>query len=250
MKAQTSNSGTLPPRGTGYLPAVQVIMWLIAITIGTMGGYAQTVNLATGNEGSINGALFKWTAQQPTGTGYIDPFVRIQKKGQEEGYNTSGRPFPFDEKEPLNYTHDVQMNQLSPVTINGVEYYQFLLDINEPGNTKAYLSLDELQIYTSAEGSQRTKNVSSLGTLRYDLDAGGDNWILLDASRNSGSGSGDMYAFIPTSRFAGAKPSDYLYLYSHFGGVEPSKSEDSEAGFEEWAMVSGAASFPCPTAAR
>jgi hypothetical protein len=209
---------------------------------------AQTVDLATGDHGTVNGAQFLWTRERPTGTGYIDPFVRIQRKHTEQGYNTSGRPFPFDEKDPLNYTHDLRLNQLGSIVVNGVEYYQFLLDINEPGNTKALLSLDDLQIYTSTEGSLRTRNLSQLGTLRYDLDAGGDHWILLDAARNSGSGSGDMLALIPTRLFAGAKATDFIYLYSQFGTHFESKSDDSEAGFEEWAVVAGPAGFPCPSA--
>ena len=43
---------------------------------------------------------------------------------------------------------------------------------------------------------------------------------------------GDMYADIPTSDFSGAKTSDFVYLYAHFGNIDPSQS-----GFEEWALV-------------
>lgn len=195
---------------------------------------AQTVNLASSDSGEINGALYVWTDTQPTGTGYIDSFVRIQgaaNGGVEQGYNTSGRPFAFDEKEPLNYTHNVQIKDLgSGVNINGTEYYQFLLDVNEPGGNKSNISLDGLKIFTSPAGSQTTANVNSLGTLRYDMGAG--NWVLLDASRNGGSGSGDMYAFIPKSLFAGASPDDYMYLYSKLGA-----NAEAQAGFEEWANI-------------
>jgi hypothetical protein len=55
---------------------------------------------------------------------------------------------------------------------------------------------------------------------------------ILDASRNHGSGSGDMYAYIPTSDFSAAKTSDFVYLYAHFGN-----SDASQSGFEEWALV-------------
>lgn len=196
---------------------------------------AVQVDLASGNSGEINGALFVWTDNQPTGTGYIDSFVRIQgpaNGGVEQGYNTSGRPFAFDEKDPVNFTHDLQMRDLgSGVNVNGVEYYQFLLDVNEAGGNKSLISLDSLQLYTSETGSKTTADVRSLGTLRYDM---GDNWVLLDASRNSGSGSGDMFAYIPKSLFAGAADEDYLYLYSKFGMADDA---ESEAGFEEWAYV-------------
>ena len=36
----------------------------------------------------------------------------------------------------------------------------------------------------------------------------------------------------PTSDFSAAKTSDFVYLYAHFG-----KSNASQSGFEEWALV-------------
>ena len=44
-----------------------------------------------------------------------------------------------------------------------------------------------------------------------------------------------MYAYIPTSDFAGTKTSDFVYLYAHFGNTD-----NSQAGFEEWALVNAA----------
>jgi hypothetical protein len=82
-------------------------------------------------------------------------------------------------------------------------------------------------------GSQTTSNVGSLGTLRYTFSSGDS--VILDASRNHGSGSGDMHAYIPTSDFAGTKTSDFVYLYAHFGNTD-----NSQGGFEEWALVNAA----------
>jgi hypothetical protein len=66
-------------------------------------------------------------------------------------------------------------------------------------------------------------------TLVYRLDAGGDNWIKLDAGLVApGSGQGDMLANIPNSLFSG--PGQYVYLYSKFG-----VNYANNAGFEEWA---------------
>ena len=49
-----------------------------------------------------NGAIVQQTDAQPTGTGFIQSFVRIQGAasggGSQEGYNTDGRPLQFDEK--------------------------------------------------------------------------------------------------------------------------------------------------------
>jgi hypothetical protein len=105
--------------------------------------------------------------------------------------------------------------------------------VNEPGGGKSLISLDQLQLYTSGVGSQTTSNVSSLGTLRYTFGSGDS--VILDASRNHGSGSGDMYAYIPTSDFAGSKTNDFVYLYAHFGNTDA-----SQGGFEEWALVNAA----------
>jgi hypothetical protein len=41
-----------------------------------------------------------------------------------------------------------------------------------------------------------------------------------------------MYAYLPTSDFSAAKTSDFVNLYAHFG-----KSNASQSGFEEWALV-------------
>jgi len=65
-----------------------------------------------------------------------------------------------------------------------------------------------------------------------DLGANGDTTVNLDYSRNSGSGSGDMFMYVPVSLFAGTLPTDYVYFYSLFGNTH-----SSDAGFEEWAMV-------------
>ena len=182
---------------------------------------------------AVFGAIFEETSPQPTGTGYIDPFLRLQGNGQEEGYNTSARPFELDQKDPLNFTHDLLLSAVPVKTIDGVQYREFFLDINESNSqNKRLLSLDELRIYLSATGeldsyNASTKQLNGLNAI-YDLDAGGDNWIKLNYSLNSGSGEGDMVAYIPNSLFTGAG-TQYLYLFSRFG-----HEAGTDAGFEEW----------------
>ena len=78
------------------------------------------------------------------------------------------------------------------VTINGQNYFKLMLDINEPNGAKSTITLDQLQFYTSATGSMTTTTLSSLGTLRYSFSAG--DMVNMDAARNHGSGSGDMFA--------------------------------------------------------
>lgn len=184
---------------------------------------------------SIYNAIFQEVSPQPTGTGYIDPFLRLQNNGQQEGYNTSARPFQQDQKNPLNFTHDIQLSEVPVQVIDGVEYREFFLDINESnGRNRELLSLDELRLYLSPNGElgsyDTTTNTLNGLTAIYDLDAGGDNWIKLDYSLNHGSGSGDMVAYIPNSLFTGPN-SQYVYLYSRFGDQ---LGHESDAGFSEW----------------
>src|SRR5438874_4887698 len=211
------------------------IVLIVSIIICSTVGHATVVDLTESNlSGTINGAQFVFTTPQPTGTGVIQPFLRLENTPIEQGYNTSGGT-PFDDKAGP-WTHDLTFGDLqnTEVTLGGVSYFKLLLDGNEPGGERSLISLDQLQFYTSKVGSQTTTNVSSLGTLRYTFGAG-DN-VILDASRNHGSGSGDMYAYIPTSDFAGTKKNDFVYLYAHFGNTDASQS-----GFEEWALVNAAA---------
>ena len=212
----------------------------IAATLLSNSSQATLVDLTgSNNEGSANGALFVFTNQQPTGTGIIDPFLRVQGEPTESGYNTSGGT-PFDDKAGP-WTHDIQLSDLeaSRISLNGTEYYKLLLDANEPGGNKSLISLDRLEFYTSSEGSKTTLDVASLGTLRFSLDGNGDNSVLLDAQRNHGSGSGDIYAYIPASNFSGASQSDFVYMFVHFGGADA-----SEGGFEEWAIVNAITPVP------
>jgi hypothetical protein len=197
---------------------------------------ATIVDLTTGDSGTINNGLFYFSSKQPTGTGVIDPFLRVQADPSEQGYNTSGGT-PFDDKAGP-WTHDIQFSDLqtTQVTVNGTAYYQVLLDVDEPGGSKSLISLDSLQFYTSSTGSKTTTDLSQLGTLRWSLDGSEDSYVMLDASRNSGSGSGDMYAYIPASAFSGVSNSDFIYMYCRFGD-QASADGTSEGGFEEWSLA-------------
>lgn len=197
---------------------------------------ATIVDLTTADSGTANNALFYFSSKQPTGTGVIDPFLRVQNDPYEQGYNTSGGT-PFDDKAGP-WTHDIQFSDLqtTQVMVNGTAYYQLLLDVDEPGGNKSLISLDSLQFYTSSTGGKTTTDLSQLGTLRWSLDGGEDSYIMLDASRNSGSGSGDMYAYIPASAFDGVSNSDFIYMYCRFGD-QAAADGTTEGGFEEWSLA-------------
>jgi hypothetical protein len=190
-----------------------------------------------GSNGSINGALFYQADPQATGSGVIDPFVRISAANQliVEGYNTSGRAVPYDENTSLTFTHDLLLGDVPILNIGGTDYRGFILDINQTGEDPL-LSLDRIEVYQGGSGGLTTTTRSLLGDLRYSLDNSGDNYILLDYSLNSGSGSGDMFMYVPDSLFTGSN--EYVYLYSQFGATGDYGNND---GYEEWAVREGVA---------
>lgn len=217
---------------------------LFVLAAATAAARADSLNLTSpGASGTINGALFVQISPQSTGTGVINPFVRLQNNGIESGYNTDFRPPEFNEKTDANFTRSLLLDTVPIVNVDGTNYRQFLLDINEqPAGDGRFLSLDALQIHLGAAGDL-TGYPGGLGTLIYDLDAGGDNWINLDYSLNHGSGSGDMFAYIPSVLFTGSN--QYVYLYSQFG-----RNFAAGAGFEEWSVldsIGGVATVPEPS---
>ena len=223
-------------------PARWVLAALAAAALLPSSARAESLYLYTSDASvTANGALFQSTNIQPTGTGVIDPFLTIQRTGTEQGYNTEAKKYQFDEKRQ-NYTNALPLNSLQAVTINGIQYYQFLLDINEPNNDpENLLSLNKVQLYLGNTDSPTGFNGTGFATpsaLVYNLDGAGDKTIELDYNLNSGSGSGDMYMYVPKSLFDTVSTSNpsyqFVYLYSAFG--DPN---GSAAGFEEWAARKG-----------
>jgi hypothetical protein len=211
---------------------------LAALACAFFGGAANAatiIDLGANDSGSANGAIYEWTNYGPTGTGAMNTFLRVQANGMEQGYNHSlGGNVPWDTK-PSIHTHDIQYKDLVTRSVTGVDYYEFLLDINEQANgDRAWLSLDNVQIFTRDSAiSSADESLSGLGTERYNSDNGadGDVTVNLDYNRNNGSGSGDMFMLVPVSLFAGTMPDDYVYFYSQLGATHP-----AGAGFEEWGM--------------
>src|SRR6266404_5773027 len=87
--------------------SITALLIAAAALLTVTGAQAKVVDLTTGPDasGEIDGALFFATDQQPAGTGFIDPFIRVQDNGAgnfEQGYNTDGG-FPFHDKNPHNF---------------------------------------------------------------------------------------------------------------------------------------------------
>ena len=123
------------------------------------------IDLSAGGSGTANGSIYPWTGSQPTGSDVMDSFLRIDHLG-------------------ATHTHEIRIADLVVKNISGIDYYGFLLDINE---------------------------------------------ILMDGTLNSGSGTGDLFLYVPVSVFAGTLPGDQVYFYSLFS--------NSDAGFEEWGLL-------------
>lgn len=202
---------------------------------------ATIVDLTTGPDasGEINGALFFATQQQPAGTGYIDPFLRIQEKAPlEQGYNTDGG-FPFDDKNPHNFQHSLLLSDLTATIYKGTPYLVFMLDSNQSGQSFAQheITMTSLQIFTTNDPNQTTTSFNANGilqlngTLVYNL---GNNSVKMTAE---GSGKADMFMYIPVSLVQTGER--YLVLYSAFNSTTA-----ANGGFEEWVFIPGTAPIP------
>ena len=195
---------------------------------------------SAGSSCSIGDAWYLQMDQQPTGSDQLS-FVRIGGPHQEkEGYNTSFRPVQFDEITDLTHTHDLAVASVPVVQFQGTSYYQFGLDINQTG-ANPLLSLDQVKVY-GTNSTNNTNYSSSTGfagaTLVYNMDGISNDWVKMDYSLNSGSGSGDIYMLIPTTSLAGFSN---VILYSQFGS-----NFRNNDGFEEWFTTGAQAPIPEP----
>jgi len=205
---------------------IAVVICVISCLLSASVTFAGMIDLAVNNSGTVTAATGQLTSFErfndpSTGTGVFEPFLRIQHKGTEEGYNTDGTP-QFDTKKG-KWTHSIKLDTIQ--TIKGC--LEFLLDINESqGRSSRYLSLDGLKIFL-ADSPNLDNYAAGLGTLIFDL---GDNWVKMDNTIfGPGSGTGDMRVLIPVNpQWSSDK---YLYLYSELG-----KHNSSDAGFEEWSV--------------
>jgi len=253
----------------GLLPASNVFGTEINLVTGTtINGVAATTfgSFATGTSAGGQNTRYELIDTIPAGTGVFQPFLSYQRRGTEEGVNTSqggsGQGF-IDDKRVPQWTHDLHLNELGTITRSGVSYYAFELDANETGvgNPNRLLSIDDIRIYTSSSSPfnsiandnqlHTAINGDTLGTLRYAQNEpnGTANFVLIDASRRtegstSGSGSSDMLVLVPQSLFAGAGANDFVTFYTINGVHDEAGDDGSDAGFEEWRALTGPAAVP------
>jgi len=225
-----------------------------ALALGGQAAGAMVVDLATasGGSGTLNGATFTWI-DAGAGTGNIDSFVQSSGSGNRDethAFNTTvNNVLNNGSANPFN--HSITVADVPRINLGGALFREFMLDINEnAGRGEEYLSLDEVQIFLggTANGSFNTFGADGVlqhdGTLVYDMEAGAGNWVAMNFALNAGSGTGDLFMYLPDSLFSAFGSTSIVTLYSHFGrqGVNPTGftgNFHTSDGFEEWAVRVG-----------
>jgi len=194
--------------------------------------------------GTGGSAIFDKAFLQTSGTGAIDPFLRVHDNDNfEQGFNTSnpggGNPDGFNAINGV-WTHDLLLSSLKIVTHNGGSYYQFLLDLGEPsGGSQVDILLNKFNLYTGNTAAPTFAGISgnpdNLGTKRFDM--AGNTILFVDES--SGNGQSDVLIFVPTAAFAGVTDT-YLYLYTELGYIgDNNDPRNADGTFEEFAALEG-----------
>lgn len=173
---------------------------------------------AAGSSGVLNGARFSQFDGRTVERGALDTFLRMNDGGKTlQGYNSNARATQFDEVSNRTLNHALKIDDLPQVTVGGVKYRQLVLDVEQPWYSPS-VSLDELRLYVSNSPTLKgyQKGTGKLGGLTavYDMDAGGDNWVRLNARRNGNNDRGDMLLLVPEAVLGGGS---YLTVYSKFG---------------------------------
>jgi hypothetical protein len=129
------------------------------------------------------------------GTGVFDPFLRLQARGEEAGYNVDVdklADFQFDEKAPSKdptqengtWTHSltvgdlvesgsyVEFTDILDESDNSTWYFELMLDINEANGDKSLITLTDLQLFLGepeqTASRSETKNGNFEDGLNYD----------------------------------------------------------------------------------
>jgi len=235
------------------------------LLVGASGAGSALIDLspARGTTVLYDGAAFiEFTeAMQATvssGTGVIEPFLTIQKKTLETGFNSDASPLVLNTTRP-KWNHSLQISDLVSSPIPGYSSsYEFLLDINEPAGGKSLITQHELEVWVvpfSGGGAIKTYSgiAAAGGTRIWDLDKLQDSQIQYDYDLWQGSGQNMDAAFLlPASLFAGYAADSYVYLYAQFGTLNgvgfaaDISNFPSEAGFEEYALRESGAPVPEP----
>ena len=227
-------------------------------------------DLSTENSsGSCNGAFFAQLNAQPTGSGNILSFLRVDNNAvPEEGLNTDARPYGTNNNADTTATFDHSELLANMAIVNGgfvapngqtvpgnasQMYLEILLDINQQ-KANPLLSLDQLVVNLNNNPND-DPNITltgglpdiptMAGTTIYNLDGNANNFVELNYALNGGSGEGDALVFIPITQaqINACGLNCDVELYSAFGEQTGMNNND---GYEEWAAVKGAVLVSTP----
>lgn len=100
------------------------------IGVATLGAIAHAALDLTGAgaSGTINGGIFQQIDSQSTGTGVIEPFLRLKANGNEAGYNTDGTLGGSFDQLSGAWNYDLLLSSVPIKNLDTVSYYQFLLE--------------------------------------------------------------------------------------------------------------------------
>ena len=212
----------------------------------THGTVAQSIISYNGFDyraGVINGTLFRRpesTDALGSGSGVFRDLYKNQAGGNgttEQGYNRNG---VMDAAVPGGFDPFIKVGDL--LTDQTGLFYVFVVDVNDEKNAKRFISLDkfELIVEDNADGlgfgsdpaslPGTEASLGDLGTTVYNMDAGEDSTVFLDYSTSKGSGTFDLFVFIPKSNFAGMDSEAYVYLFTEFGTYADATTIDFGVG--------------------
>ncbi|MBO6868529.1 MAG: DUF11 domain-containing protein [Thalassococcus sp.] len=191
-----------------------------------------------GDSTTVDGVIFEDAANIGSGTGNYDTFLALNDNdGTIAGFNSddSGSIDPSNSNMDASKSEAILLGSLTTVWIDGVEYYEIRLDLNENNKegeaAKSQISMEAFKIYTSTDGTIEDLATLETQNLIYDLDGTEDNTLFL-SEESTGSGTDDYAIYIPVSQFEGLDPATtYFYLYTEMGREEP---WEENAGFEEF----------------
>jgi len=192
------------------------------------------------------------------GTGVIDPFLRVNRDGDNadgtdstfsSGFNTDAT-----HQDGVPATNDFDASQSNALDVDDIlfgtppgevgQFAIFTVDINQKGSEGSLadiLSLNQFELYNCGDNDYTTLSGC---TLFFDLFNSGD-WVNFDYRNHTGSGAGDIDIYIPAGVGFG---SDFIALLDGWGcdpftACDPSDAETGlfadNDGFQEWIRTGG-----------
>jgi PEP-CTERM motif-containing protein len=196
-----------------------------------------------------DGVFFCDNDLSSAGTGLIDPFLRTNGGGSfpvTSGWNTDSVKQDWTQFNDADGSHTdaLAVGDINTMTIGGVTYWTFLVDVNQNGAfgtdlidlTHLELFSCSTQTYTDLSGCTSFFNLFG-GSVTYDSNnrpvISDTTWVTFDYRNHSGSGAGDILVFIPTTD---SFPTTNYVAFLDGWGSPPGTNPDND-GFQEWINI-------------